>query len=143
MLPNVPGMPVRATVFLEGKPAADDLKLAESVCHALEELQPQNPGREKTFHWKAVGEPGKVDLRMCLIIRQGWILMVRRVERFKGGWRATVRVSLRANNPDGAMLQIKNQHFEVYVCRDGKISLEQEGVDPNCDPAGGLTGAIF
>jgi hypothetical protein len=41
------------------------------------------------------------------------------------------------------MLHIMNNHHEVYVCKDGKVILEKEFVDPKWKPEYGLSGAII
>jgi hypothetical protein len=61
----------------------------------------------------------------------------------RGGPRAGVHVKLRATNMQNSALSIGNTHIEVYSSRNGKISLERQGVTPDWTPDRGLWGGIF
>ena len=117
--------------------------LADEVKATLDELQPDNPGREKTFGklYLVAGDraiPRRIPLR-----RERWMFMVLQVTPLPDGWRANVSVNIRATNSQGSIM-IKERHLETYLCKDGKITLEQESVAPEWHPASdGLTGIMM
>jgi hypothetical protein len=136
-------LPVEVIVFLPMDATNKDRALAQNARTALARLRPQNPGRQKTFARGFIGEAKPVQPPHTVIKRQGWGVIIRKVTPTKSGWRAEVRVCLRAVNLNGAMLHIIPSHHEVYVCKDGKVTLEKENVDPKWKPEYGLAGATM
>jgi hypothetical protein len=129
-------LPIEVIVFLDGTPSAADKQLAALVKKALEAEKSQSPGRKRSFPHDRLYRPNPTDGSPNTIKRQGWTLMIRRVEKLKDGWRATVAVALRATNLRGDFVSIICNHWEVYVSHGGKVTLERDWPDPKDNSQG-------
>jgi hypothetical protein len=141
---RVPVHPFLVRTYLEGTPTEQEKALARQVEKVLSEKQPENPGRDRTFgKMVLVRRPPDGEPREWRLKRTGWSLLVRRVERIPGGWRATVYVYVQAATIEGGFATVVNNHIEIYSFRDGKLTLESDSVDPRWDPSKGLLPRTF
>jgi hypothetical protein len=131
--------PFAVETLLDGKATQEERGLAREVEAELRRKQPENPGRDQTFGKMVMvrrppyGEPHEWKLK-----RLGWRLVIRRVERIPGGWRATVHVLVRAATVEGSDVLVSSWHLEDYSFRDGNLTRESDSVAPNWDPSQGL-----
>jgi hypothetical protein len=108
----------------------EKLALIQEVVQVLERNHPKNPGRQKTFGRMWLRGLTPENREAHLLKQTGWILQVREAARIPGGWRATVAVRASVTHLDGWPTVVRNQHYETYVLRDGKLLLEDDYVDP-------------
>jgi hypothetical protein len=138
-----PGKSCRVVVFLNPGATHDDQELAQQVKWALERLEPENPGRERTFgrlHWPL---PPYVKTGPKSFKRSGWTLVITAVERRPDGWGATVHVGLRVDNGVNSSIPVLVHHTECYTSRGGRITLESEIADMSRQPGDDFPSVIF
>jgi hypothetical protein len=132
-----PGRSMRVVAMADG-----DQELGQEIKFALERVEPQNRGRERTFgrlRWPLPTDcVGPLSLR-----RQGWTLIVIGVERRPGGWDATVHVGLRVSDGTRANIPVLLRHLEIYQCRDNHIILASEIANRDWQPGDGFPWGFF
>jgi hypothetical protein len=129
-----PPDPFFVEILLKGKPTAVEQELAKEVERELRSRRPANPNRMKSFpkqEQEYIWHNPDGSVERWKLKFMGWRLIVRRVERIPGGWRATVHVGATLQNSVGYQPMVAHHHTEVYTFRDGKLKLESESIDPN------------
>jgi hypothetical protein len=129
--PFLNSLPVRVTASLDETiaPATpDEIELAGEVQATLNELQPQNPNRNRTFYCNYVSGMNGED--RGTVTRKGWNIMIRRVTPLVDGWRADVFVLLDLAPIENGSVSITECHRETYRCRNGRVFMERDSTYP-------------